>query len=226
LSMGFRVSVSLHPAIQATGRLTFAPAGLIPAEHTSLRWTHKRTQNFPRYFKVLMIPGIRSIRRGAADCQRKVESPQMDKRYPLHPALKHGAYSQSILLPGEDPAAFEQLHADLIAEFAPIGRLEEDIVLTIAQHVWRKQNIATYRVAERARDRRNALQPPESPQYALSEANYEELFAKEDKLQKELGESWGLLEMGQASTIDYANHRPIRCDDRSMRETITFGKRR
>ena len=42
--MGFRVSVSLHPAIQATGRLTFAPAGLIPAEHTSLRWTHKRLQ--------------------------------------------------------------------------------------------------------------------------------------------------------------------------------------
>ena len=45
--MGFRVSVSLHPAIQATGRLTFTPAGLIPAEHTSLRWTHKRTQNLP-----------------------------------------------------------------------------------------------------------------------------------------------------------------------------------
>src|ERR1022692_335551 len=42
--MGFRVLVSLHPAIQATGRLTFAPAGLIPAEHTSLRWTHKQTQ--------------------------------------------------------------------------------------------------------------------------------------------------------------------------------------
>jgi len=44
--MGFRVLVSLHPAIQATGRLTFAPAGLTPAEHTSLRWTHKRTQLF------------------------------------------------------------------------------------------------------------------------------------------------------------------------------------
>jgi hypothetical protein len=29
-----------------TGRLTFAPAGLIPAEHTSLRWTHKRTQKY------------------------------------------------------------------------------------------------------------------------------------------------------------------------------------
>jgi hypothetical protein len=44
--MGFRVLVSLHPAIQATRRLTFAPAGLTPAEHTSLRWTHKRSQLF------------------------------------------------------------------------------------------------------------------------------------------------------------------------------------
>ena len=70
--------------------------------------------------------------------------------------------------------------------------------------MWRKQNIATYRVAERARDRFNALQPPKSPRYALSEGNYEELCAKEDILQNELGESWELLEMGQASTIDYA----------------------
>ena len=46
--MGFKVSVSLHPAIQATGRLTFAPAGLIPAEHTSLHWTHKRSQSNER----------------------------------------------------------------------------------------------------------------------------------------------------------------------------------
>jgi hypothetical protein len=40
--MCFRVLVSLQPAIQATGRLTLAPAGLTPAEHTSLRWTHIR----------------------------------------------------------------------------------------------------------------------------------------------------------------------------------------
>src|SRR5207249_1803937 len=36
LSMGFRVLVSRHPAIQATGRLALAPAGLTPAEHTCL----------------------------------------------------------------------------------------------------------------------------------------------------------------------------------------------
>jgi hypothetical protein len=40
LSIGFRVSVSLNPAIQATGLLALAAAGLTPAEHASLRWTH------------------------------------------------------------------------------------------------------------------------------------------------------------------------------------------
>src|SRR2546426_10909254 len=36
LSIGFRVSVSLYPAIQATGRLALAPAGLAPASRTCL----------------------------------------------------------------------------------------------------------------------------------------------------------------------------------------------
>ena len=40
LSMGFRSSVSLLPAIQATGLLTLAPVGLTPTENASLRWTH------------------------------------------------------------------------------------------------------------------------------------------------------------------------------------------
>src|ERR1039457_3385840 len=47
LSIGFRVLVSRHPAIQATGLLTLPPAGLSPAEHASLRWTHNRTCRFP-----------------------------------------------------------------------------------------------------------------------------------------------------------------------------------
>ena len=36
LSIGFRILVSPRPAIQATGLLTLAPAGLPPAEHASL----------------------------------------------------------------------------------------------------------------------------------------------------------------------------------------------
>src|SRR5262249_9692721 len=37
--MGFRVSVSLHPAIRATGRLALAPAELAPAGCICLSWT-------------------------------------------------------------------------------------------------------------------------------------------------------------------------------------------
>jgi hypothetical protein len=46
-SIGFRNSVSLLSAIQATGPLTLAPAGLFPAEHASLRRTRNRTGGFP-----------------------------------------------------------------------------------------------------------------------------------------------------------------------------------
>jgi len=49
VSMGFRISVSLYPAILTTWLLTVAMAGLSPAEHTSLRWTHNRTVGFPAY---------------------------------------------------------------------------------------------------------------------------------------------------------------------------------
>jgi putative transposase len=38
-SIGYRRSVSLLSAIQATGLLTFTPVGLPPTKHASLRWT-------------------------------------------------------------------------------------------------------------------------------------------------------------------------------------------
>jgi hypothetical protein len=43
LSIGFDTLVSRSAAIQTTGFLTVTPAGLTPAEHASLRWTHNRT---------------------------------------------------------------------------------------------------------------------------------------------------------------------------------------
>ena len=67
----------------------------------------------------------------------------------IPPALKHGAYSATAVLPGESRAAeFEKLHRGLIAELVPSGVLEDDIVMTIARLVWRKQNLATLRIAE------------------------------------------------------------------------------
>jgi|SRR6516165_8007849 len=75
----------------------------------------------------------------------------------LFPALKHGAYSAAGLLPGEDRAAFEKLYLDLRAEYRPDGPLEEDTVSDIARLLWRKQNLATFRVAEAARNRNSEI---------------------------------------------------------------------
>src|SRR5271166_2914622 len=47
LSMGFKYSVSLLPAIQATGALALTLARLTLAEHASLSWTHNPAYGFP-----------------------------------------------------------------------------------------------------------------------------------------------------------------------------------
>jgi hypothetical protein len=71
----------------------------------------------------------------------------------VHPALKHAAYSATTLLPGEDPLAFKKLHRSLVAELMPVGPLEEDIVSQIAHLLWRKQNLAIFRLARQATER-------------------------------------------------------------------------
>jgi hypothetical protein len=72
--------------------------------------------------------------------------PSKRKRPP--PALKHGAYSEAAVLPGEDPAEFKALHEGLIADFRPNGRMEEETVLSIARLTWRRQNLARFEAAQ------------------------------------------------------------------------------
>src|SRR5262245_66007299 len=69
-----------------------------------------------------------------------------------HAAFKYGAYSATAVLPGEDEDAFRELHQKIIAELAPVGALEEDLVGTIARILWRKQNLAVLRMVEFARE--------------------------------------------------------------------------
>ncbi len=83
----------------------------------------------------------------------------------FHPALKHGAYSNTTLLPGEDPLAFKELHDGLVAEFAPAGPAEENIILTMARLYWRKQNLSTYQLAALARKRSCAIRAKYGPRY-------------------------------------------------------------
>jgi hypothetical protein len=128
--------------------------------------------------------------------------------------VKHGGYSRTTLLPGEDPAAFEKLHNDLVAEFAPVGPLEEDIVASMARFVWRKQNLSTYRLAEKARDRISAINSMLGPLLDFPFASSSEdrrdpedvraaHQAEVEKARKELGKAWELVEMGKDATIDH-----------------------
>ena len=138
----------------------------------------------------------------------------MGKRHgKIHPALKHGGYSGTTLLPGEDPATFEKLYSDLTAELGPVGRLEEDIVASIARLVWRKQNLSTYRLAEQAKNRRSAIYSSLVPQIDFGLSSFADKRdpeqiraaqrAAEEQARKELGKALELAEMGDAATTDY-----------------------
>jgi hypothetical protein len=60
-------------------------------------------------------------------------------------SFKHGLYSKAVIVPGEDPAKFEALRADLASEHRPVGLTEEMLVDEIAQHYWRMKR---YRALE------------------------------------------------------------------------------
>jgi hypothetical protein len=128
----------------------------------------------------------------------------------ISPALKHGAYSGTTLLPGEDPVAFERLHNDLISELTPVGCLEEDIVASMAHLVWRKQNLSTYCLTQKVQKWRSVTSLVPSFDFGLGSFDapkQEQILAaqraSEELLRKELGEAWELTEMGEAATTDH-----------------------
>jgi len=52
-------------------------------------------------------------------------------------SLKHGLTSKRIVIPGEDPAAFDELRADMHADWKPATHQEAALVDQIAQQAWR-----------------------------------------------------------------------------------------
>jgi len=59
-------------------------------------------------------------------------------------ALKHGAYSKLVMLPGEDPAAFEALQQSLFDEYKPAGPSETSTMISIAKTLWQLQRLGLY----------------------------------------------------------------------------------
>lgn len=137
--------------------------------------------------------------------------PEESTSYRAQPALKHGAYSAMSLLPGEDPAAFQKLLQDLIAEYQIEGPSERAIALRLAHLIWRRQHLAIYGYAARARQRyaqiRAELLPPSFADIAVG--NPEEVRkaekAAEKKAMEELGSAWVLIEIGEVLTPEHMN---------------------
>jgi|SRR5581483_7851169 len=128
-----------------------------------------------------------------------------------HPALKHAAFSATTILPGESASEFEKLRRDAIAELNPDGLLENEIVETIAHLQWRRQNLATFRIAEIARARRNKIWNERVPNEMTMLTGFQTVDpdvldaarrAAESQARKELGEAYELVEMGEMATID------------------------
>jgi hypothetical protein len=128
----------------------------------------------------------------------------------VHPALKHGGYSATAILPGEDRAEFEELYQGLIAELRPDGPLEDDVVAQLACLVWRKQNLSTYRKAEIARQRYDVkVSVRVHGSYYASVPKEEEIVAaecaaeaqaREQRTRKELGDAYELVAAGEIAT--------------------------
>jgi hypothetical protein len=133
----------------------------------------------------------------------------------LHPALKHGGYSVIGLLPGEDAAAFEQLHRELRAFYRPDGPLEEDALARIGNLLWRTQNLGTILRAEAARKRylaiRSKMIPSAKFPFELEYLREDSIppdpaeveaatKAAEERARQELGEDYKLVEMGDLAT--------------------------
>jgi len=97
----------------------------------------------------------------------------------------------------------------LIAEFSPTGALEQNIVADIARLTWRKQNLATFRIAELAKERHQKIQYEKAPGTLLlllddidPAAAREGYRAAEKQARQELGGIYQLIDIGEPATID------------------------
>src|SRR6516165_4405133 len=71
----------------------------------------------------------------------------MSKKDRSKNALKHGAFSRELILPGESRKDYERLLAELEAEYSPSGPSEIYLVNHLASLLWRERRLQVYRQA-------------------------------------------------------------------------------
>ena len=88
----------------------------------------------------------------------------------LPSALKHGAFSEILILPGEDPQDFEKLKNELFAEYKPSGISEERVMMAIARAFWQERRLVLFQQVQHARARKSR---PNDGGYGLGKALHE-----------------------------------------------------
>ena len=59
-------------------------------------------------------------------------------------AQKHGLFARPLIIPGEDPHEFDQILAELIAEWKPSGPTLRDALSDLAETKFRKRRLKNY----------------------------------------------------------------------------------
>jgi hypothetical protein len=59
-------------------------------------------------------------------------------------AQKHGLFARPLIIPGEDPREFDQILAELIAEWKPAGPTLRDALADLAETKFRKRRLKNY----------------------------------------------------------------------------------
>src|SRR5262249_36450619 len=59
-------------------------------------------------------------------------------------AQKHALFARPLIIPGEDPREFDQILAELIAEFNPAGPTLRDALADLAETKFRKRRLKNY----------------------------------------------------------------------------------
>jgi hypothetical protein len=59
-------------------------------------------------------------------------------------ALKHGLFSDAVLIPGEDSGQYMQLHAELMDEYKPAGPTLRDEVIELANLMWKRRRLRKF----------------------------------------------------------------------------------
>jgi hypothetical protein len=78
-------------------------------------------------------------------------------RPPSLNALKHGAYSNLGLLPGEDPKEFAEFACRVALEHRPAGPSEESVVAQLTKVLWRTNHLGVYQLVARVSKRWHSL---------------------------------------------------------------------